>query len=73
VTCDEERGIYRVDEKKIPGAIRKLAETLLGIQLSGDYEKATRLIAEYGKLAPRETENLKKLENIPVDVDLRYP
>lgn len=73
VTCDEERGLYRVDEEKMPGAISKLAEILLDTQFSGDYEKATRLIAEYGKLSPRENENLKKLDSIPVDVDLRYP
>lgn len=73
VSCDKERGIYRVDGEKIPGAIRKLAEILLDTQFSGSYEKATRLIAEYGKLSPREKENLKKLDSIPVDVDLRYP
>jgi hypothetical protein len=73
VTCDPERGTYGLDSEKIPGAIGKLAAKLLEIQSNGDYQGAARLIADYGSLAPREKNNLKKLENIPVDVDLRYP
>ncbi len=72
-----ENGAYQFDEKtekvkvnfdKIYKVLTDLANKVLMIQATGDYEGAKKLIARYGIVTPVMKRLVNKLKNLPVDI-----
>ena len=65
-----EQGLYRVNMEKMGDAMAKLSELILTLQGDGDYQKVDQLIATHGAIKSELAEDLEKLSqaNIPVDV-----
>ena len=61
-------GRFRVDVTKFREALRGLAEELLLIEATGDFERAQRLLDGYGKTTPEMQAVLGRLKDIPVDI-----
>ena len=66
---DEETEKFSVDFGRVKDAINELAQNLLILQGDGDYEKAASFIARYGQMDELTKTILKKLEDIPVDIE----
>jgi hypothetical protein len=49
-------------------AVRSLGAELLEIEATGDFDRAQRLLARYGKETPEIRSTIQKLSDIPVDV-----
>ena len=65
-------GRYRVDTSKMREAVRTLAHELLMIEATGDYDRATKLLDQYGVATPEIEAIMQRLEGIPVDIDPVY-
>lgn len=63
-------GTYRVNYDKMEQAMKELSSIILTLQGNGDYEGVAKLVAEKGKITSELKEDLQRLsdENIPVDV-----
>ncbi len=63
-------GRYRVNESRISQAVASLSERILRLQGDGDYEAVAAFIAEYGTIGERLQQDLDRLADarIPVDV-----
>lgn len=66
----DEQGYYRVDFDKFTDAMNDLSELILTLQGNGDYEGVDKLVAEKGIVTDQLANDLAKLEqaNIPVDI-----
>ena len=67
---DPETGKYRVDFDKMTQAMKDLGREILIIQGNGDYEAAKKLVEEKGFIRADLQNDLNKLneQNIPVDI-----
>ncbi len=65
-----EDGTYKVNYKKMEGAMKDLSNLILTLQGNGDYGGVTKLVDEKGKISADLQKDLDKLSNanIPVDV-----
>ncbi len=72
-----EKGAYNFDKKsekvsidygKVYSAVKELANKILVIQATGNYEGAKKLIADYAKLTPSLKVEIEKLKDLPVDI-----
>jgi hypothetical protein len=65
-----ESGTYSVDFERMQDAMAALSKLLLTLQGNGDYEGATRLMAEKGIVSKELQADLDRLTkaNIPVDI-----
>jgi hypothetical protein len=61
-------GRFRVDTAKYREAVRSLANELLMIEATGDFARAEKLLAAYGKLTPEMERINTGLKDIPVDI-----
>lgn len=61
-------GKFRVDARAFRDAIRSLAEELLTIEATGDFERARRLLDQYGKTNAEIDAVVRGLEDISVDI-----
>lgn len=61
-------GRFQVDMQKYEAATRSLAEELLMIEATGDYERAKRLLDRYGVTNPEIEGITARLADIPVDI-----
>ena len=61
-------GRFRVETAKYREAVRSLAQELLMIEATGDFARARKLLAGYGKLTPEMERINAGLKNIPVDI-----
>lgn len=61
-------GRFSVVMEKMPEATRALAHELLMIEATGDYERATRLLEQYGRATPEIEAVIARLRDIPVDI-----
>ena len=61
-------GRFRVETPKFREAVRSLANELLMIEATGDYGRAQKLVAAYGKLTPEMERINVRLKDIPVDI-----
>jgi hypothetical protein len=73
VQFDVKKGEYSLNPKKFDAALARLAQELLEIEGTGDYERAGRLLARDGELDAATREILKRFEPVPVDVVFTYP
>lgn len=61
-------GRFRVDFDRMREAVRSLANELLMIEATGDYDRARRLLEGYGKATPEIAGVIARLRDIPVDI-----
>ena len=63
-------GKYHVDMDKMKDAIASLSNIILTIQGDGDYDKAGKMLQQYGNMDEELKAALKKIEekDIPVDI-----
>ncbi|NMM39975.1 dipeptidyl-peptidase 3 family protein [Pseudoalteromonas arctica] len=68
-----EQGLYSVNMEKMGQAMAKLSGLILTLQGDGDYEKVDQLIATHGDIKEELANDLEKLSqaNIPVDVTFK--
>jgi hypothetical protein len=62
-------GTFSVDFTKIQGAVRDLVHDLLTIEATGDYAGAKKMLDELGVLRPPMEQALKKLADLPTDIE----
>jgi hypothetical protein len=73
ILFDPKRGEFALHEKRLDPALSALAKELLEIEGSGDYDRASRFLKQYGSLDPQVREALKKIASVPVDVTFTTP
>ena len=61
-------GRYRVDYERMRTAVRSLAEEILIVEATGDYERAKRLLDQYGRSNAEIRSIISRLSDIPVDI-----
>jgi hypothetical protein len=69
----DDQGRYRTVADAFPGAIRELLAEMLMLQAHGDYEGTRAFLARYGQPTPPLMAAIERLEDLPVDLDARYP
>jgi hypothetical protein len=73
VLLDAKKGEFSLSPKHFEPAIRTLSRELLEIEGTGDYERAGRLLEEFGRLDDATRTLLLRTETVPVDVTFIYP
>jgi hypothetical protein len=73
VQFDAKKGEFSLNPKRFEPALAKLAQELLEIEGTGDYERAGRLLARDGALDAGTRQLLERFESVPVDVVFTYP
>ncbi len=76
-----ENGAFIIDKNgklnlvldKMYPSIKKLANILLTIQATGDYEKAKKLIEKYSKITPELQKFIDQLKDVPIDIKPIFP
>jgi hypothetical protein len=72
IVYDEDSHRFAVDYDLLPGQITELAEELLMIEATGDFDRAEALKQDYGRM-PRELRSaLKLVTDVPVDPVAAY-
>lgn len=69
---DDEEGRWQVALENFHLGIETLLEEVLTIQYTGDYERAVKLVDNYGTLPPELVEKLESLTDVPVDIEILY-
>ncbi|MBM4354408.1 MAG: hypothetical protein FJ109_11535, partial [Deltaproteobacteria bacterium] len=64
---------YGAEMKVFRSAVEDLLKELLEVVVSGDYDRAGRLIVEYGLISEDVREKLSELADVPVDIRPEYP
>jgi hypothetical protein len=64
---------YGADMKVFRTAVQELLKELLEVMVAGDYDRAGRLIVEYGLVSEDMREKLSELGDVPVDIRPEYP
>ena len=72
VRYDADRGRFAVEFDRLEDSIASLARELLMIEATGDYARAEKLEADYGKMPEVVEGALARLEDLPVDVVPEY-
>ncbi len=62
-------GVYEIDFTKIKAAVRDLTHDLLTIEATGDYAGAKKLLDNLAIIRPPLAATLKKLADLPTDID----
>jgi hypothetical protein len=65
-------GYWEVNQAKMRGAVRDLAHDLLTIEATGDYAAAKKLLDTRGVMPAGVAETLKKVSDVPVDIQPRF-
>ena len=69
---DPERGTYKVDFERMEDSMSALSELLLTLQGDGDYEGALRLSREKGVIGAQLQEDLDRLTEASIPVDIVF-
>jgi len=67
-----EKGLYQIDMTKMIAAIKKLSNQLLILQGNGNYQKVDTFINENNIIHPILAQDLLKLENMNIPVDIVF-
>lgn len=73
VEHDAKKGEFALHVRKFEPAAGRLAKELLEIEGTGDYERAGRLLQEFGTVGPELKAALARTAEVPVDVVFTYP
>ena len=68
----DDDGMITADIPAMEEAVRSLATELLTLQAEGDYERAGRILQEYGVMRPEIEQAVSRLEDVPVDIRPQY-
>ena len=68
----EKTGKYNIDFENMKKATTNLSKEILIIQGNGDYDGASKLIDEYGKISPELQESLDKVANAGIPIDITF-
>ena len=71
-TRNPETGTYRVNFESMQNAMHSLANRILTIQGDGDYESAGALVNEKGFIRPELQEDLDRLKQLSIPVDIVF-
>lgn len=66
-------GLFYLDNEKLKQSIKSLAERLLVIELTGDYDGAKELMDTYQYVSQEVQTALDKIADVPIDVRKMYP
>lgn len=69
---DSRKGEFSIPPKRFEAALTKLAKELLEIEGTGDYDRAGRLLSQFGTLDAATVRLLKATDVVPVDVTFTY-
>lgn len=69
----DENGFFSLDADALEASVKSLANRLLTIELTGDYDGAQALIDTYRFVSPEVQTALDKLADVPTDVIKQYP
>ncbi|QTA90696.1 dipeptidyl-peptidase 3 family protein [Desulfonema magnum] len=69
----DENGLFFLDDEKIRDAVRELAQKVLMIELTGNYDAARKLVDKYCYISEDVAAALDKISDIPIDIRLTYP
>jgi hypothetical protein len=72
IVYDVESELFSASLEQMPEGIAGLANQLLLIQATGDYEGAGALMEKYGQVRPEMAEALERLAVVPVDIKPEY-
>jgi hypothetical protein len=61
-----------VDFARMPSAIASLSKELLGIEATGDRQRAEAWFNRYDKMPAELTEAMKAASKLPVDIEPRF-
>jgi hypothetical protein len=70
---DEAAQRFRIDDKKIDGAIRDLVGDIVRLQATGDYAGTKSLMERWVDLDPQARQVIASMQAIPVDIRPVYP
>jgi len=65
--------LYRFDPTQFRDAVKGLAREVLTAEATGDTLRARALLDSMAVLRPEVEESLRKLETIPVDIEVTFP
>ncbi len=71
-TINKKTGKYSIDFENMKKATINLSKEILIIQGNGDYDGASKLIDEYGKISPELQKSLDKIANAGIPVDITF-
>jgi len=71
-TRDEQTGTYRIDFDKMQQAMNSLAEEILVIQGDGNYKAAKQLVDNMGYIRQGLQNDLDRLEELNIPVDIKF-
>lgn len=69
---DEETGRYSVDVERMGAAVEALSRKILTVQGEGDYDEASRMVAELGVIGPELQADLDRLSSAGIPVDIVF-
>jgi hypothetical protein len=69
---DEASGTYRVDFERMEAAMTALSSLLLTLQGDGDYDGAVRLTADKGVIGDQLQQDLQRLTEASIPVDITF-
>ncbi len=72
IEYDVETGTISADLAAVEAANRDLSTAILTLQARGDYDAATKLLADYGQVGAELQALLDKLVDVPVDIRPQY-
>jgi len=73
IKADERNGTFSIDSGKVKEAVRNLTHDIMTIQAEGSYEKAKRMLDQYGVVRPAMRKALDRLSDVPVDIEPFFP
>lgn len=65
-------GKYSIDENKFWDAVKSLANEILTIEATGDYNKAGEFLAKYAVASDEIKRGIELLKSVPRDIDSKY-
>ena len=69
---DSVTGFYRIVPEKMSEAVAGLAQAILVIQGDGDYQRASEMLLKQGVVDPLLAEDLQKIQEANVPIDIRF-
>ena len=73
IRWEAESGRYAIDYARMPQAITSLARELLQMEATGDRNHVEQWFQKYAVMPPTLEAALRKVADIPVDVDPQFP
>jgi hypothetical protein len=73
IKLDDRTGTFSVVLPQFKEGVRKLTHDIMTVQAEGSYDKAKSMLSTYGVLRPAMQDALKRLNDVPVDIEPIFP